>query len=202
MAAIREMYPADPNRIDLVAIPRKEKGEGLDEANALVLARIVTTGYDWDGEMRFSAFWQAVRGSMESGIKEFDDAEMQEAGVEGAKKWIAATESVWHSDGDKAWQDVKQSKTFVNKNPRKYRVQVKDREGWWKAGARNTPLPMDEGQYALFKEALENQVGNSDLKTDKPGGMLTLKPFAKNVEKLHEFVGKVVRWELRATPVG
>ena len=202
MAAIRGLEMNDLNHFQLVAIPRKDKGAELDEEKALTLARMVCLGADWDGEMRLSAFWEATRGSMESNIEEFDDAELQEAGIEGAKQVLAVRESNWHADHDPKWQGVKQDKCQVNQNPKKYRVKVKDREGWWKSGAKGTPQPLTELQYVLFKQAWENQLTNLiDLKTDKPGGLLFLRPFTKNLDKFKEFVGKVVRWELRPTPL-
>jgi len=201
VAAIREMYPSDPNRFDLVAIPRADKGSALKEEEALVLARIVCMGVEWDGEMKMSGFWQGVRGSMESNVREFDDHEMQEAGIDGAKKYIAVKESKWHADHDKAWDKVKQEPCFTDQSPRKYRVQVKDREGWWRVTPKGSPLPLELGQYELFKQACENQHGNPDLKTDRPGGMLFLRAYSPNLEKFKAMVGKVVRWELRPTPV-
>ena len=201
MAAIRQLDATDPNRIDLVVIPRKEKGTELDEEKALVLARIVTPGYDWDGEMKMSGFWSDVRRSMETNIKEFDDAELVQSGVEGAKQYIAVKESVWHADHDPAWKEVKQEPCYTNQNPKKFRVQVKDREGWWSVSPKNTSMPMKESQYILLTQALENQINNPDLKTDKPNGMLFIKQFAKNIEAFHAFVGKHVRWELRPSPL-
>ena len=201
MAAIRGLEMNDLNHFQLVAIPRKDKGTELDEEKALTLSRMVCLGSDWDGEMRLSAFWEAVRGSMESNIDEFDDAELQEAGVEGAKQVLAVRESTWHADHDPKWQGVKQDKCQVNQNPKKYRVKAKDREGWWKSGAKGTPQSLTELQYVLLKQACENQAGNPDLKTDKPGGLLMLKAFAKNLEAMKNFVGKIVRWELRPTPL-
>ena len=201
MAAIRSLEMSELNHFQLVAIPRKDKGTELDEEKALTLARMVCTGADWDGEMKLSGFWEATRGSMESNIDEFDDAELQEAGIEGAKQVLAVRESVWHADHDPKWQGVKQDKCQVNQNPKKYRVKVKDREGWWKSGAKGAALPFTEFQHVLLKQACENQIGNPDLKTDKPGGLLFLKAFAKNLETMKNFVGKVVRWELRPTPL-
>ena len=201
MAAIRGLEMNDLNHFSLVAIPRKDKGTELDEDKAITLARIVCLGADWDGEMKLSGFWEMTRGSMESSIEEFDDAELQEAGVEGAKQLIAVRESTWHADHDPKWQGVKQDKCQVNQNPKKYRVKIKDREGWWRSGAKGTPLAFTENQHIMFKQACENQTGNPDLKTDKPGGMLALKMFAKNLETLKTYVGKLVRWELRPTPL-
>lgn len=200
MAAIRELNANQSNRFDLVAIPKKEKGEGTDEDKALVLARMNCTGVDWEGGMRLSGFWQGTRGSMEKNVRSFEDAELIAAGVDGATQNLAVRESVWNKDGDKNWQGVKQEKTFTNLPPNKYRVKEKDKEGWWVATERNQSLPMNEINYAMFIEAVENQVGNADLKTDKPGGLLMLKPFKANHAKFHEFVGKHVRFELRESP--
>ena len=203
MAAIRGLEMNDLNHFQLVAIPRKDKGTELDEEKALTLARMVCLGSDWDGEMRLSAFWEAVRGSMELNIDDkSDDTEAQEAGLEGAKQVLVVREAVWHSDHDPKWQGVKQDTCLVNQNPKKYRVKVKDREGWWRSSAKGTAMAFTELQHILFKQACENQAGNIiDLKIDKPGGLLMLKAFAKNLEKFKEFVGKVVRWELRPTPL-
>jgi len=199
VAAIRELAPSKPNRFELVAIPQKEKGDGLDESKALVLARMNCTGVDWEGGMKLSAFNQAIRCSMERNVGEFEDGDLVNAGVENPPKQLLATrEAVWSKDGDKAWQGVKQDKCMVNLAPGKYRVKDKDHEGWWVVDPKNRPMPMTETNYGLFIQAIENvMTASSDLNLDKPGGMLMLKPFKANHAKFHDFVGKCVRWELR-----
>lgn len=197
MAAIKTLPASEDVRFELVAIPQKEKGTGLDEDKALVLARMNCTGVDWEGGMRLSGWNRGLRGSMEANVIEIEDAEMVAAGFEGAKQVLAVRESVWSKDGDKAWQGVKQDKCMVNLSPNKYRVKEKDHEGWWVANSKNQPLPFTETNYALFLKAVEDQLTNDVAKVDKPGGLLTLKPFKANHAKLHDYVGKHVRWELR-----
>lgn len=197
MAAIRALPASEDTRFELVAIPTKEKGQGLDEDKALVLARMNCTGVDWEGGMRLSGFNRGLRCSMEANVTEIEDAEMVAAGFDGAKQVLAVRESVWSKDGDKAWQGVKQEKCMVNLSPNKYRVKEKDHEGWWVANSKNQPLPFTETNYALFLKAVEDQLTNDVAKVDKPGGLLQLKPFKQSHAKLHDYVGKHVRWELR-----
>lgn len=204
MAAIREMFLNEKNRFDLVAIPKEEKG-GLAEKDAIVLCRYDTEGANWDGELKLSGHWESVRGSMEANVKEFTDGELVAAGVEEteAKAYIAVRESKWHADHDKAWDKVKQTPTFVNQSPKKYRTLLKDREGWWNVTKKGTPAPFEIGQYVLFMQAIEDvRTATAELNIDKPGGHISLKPFIKNrEEKLKAMIGKCVRWELRPTPI-
>ena len=197
MAAIRELRPNDRQRFELVAIPTKEKGGGLDEEKAMVLARMDCTGVDWEGGMILSSFNTDLRASMEKNVKEFEDVDAVRAGVEGAKQFLAVKESVWNKDGDKAWQGVKQDKCFTNLAPNKFRVKEKDKEGWWVADDKGRPLPFTEVNYGMLMSAFETQLENTLAKVDKPGWMLSLKPFKANHAKLHDYVGKSVRWELR-----
>lgn len=203
MAAIRELKVSEVNHFELVAIPKKEKGEGLDEEKAMVLARMNCLGVDWEGGMMLSAFWQASRGSMELNVMEFPDEEMVAAGFPDAKQNLAVRESVWSKDGDKAWQGVKQDKCKVNLSPNKYRVKDKDKEGWWVANSKNQPMPFTETNYAMFMDALRNQMGNPDLRTDqKSGAKLYIAPFKANHARMHDYVGKHLRWELRESSNG
>jgi hypothetical protein len=203
MASIKDMAPNKPNRFDFVVIPRMVKKDGTDasgwdEEHAMTIARMYCSGQDWDGGLKLSGFWTALRRGMENEIIEVDDADAILAGVEGAKKYVQGRKSQWFAEN--TGHKTAQAECYVDVTNRKLRVKEDAREGYFRVDSKGRALPFTEGSYVLLMQAIEDQIGNPDLKTDKPGGLLTLRPFKASHTKLHEYVGKFVKWELRETP--
>lgn len=203
MAAIRELSPHGINRFDLVVLPRATKkdgaeGGGWDETQAMTIARMVCPGTDWDGDMKLSAFWAAVRRAFENEVVACPDSDAIAAGVEGAVRYVAGRKSQWFAEN--TGHKTAQSECYVDVPNRKLRVPVEAREGYFRVDSKGRCLPMEEGNYVLLMQALEDQFGNPDLKTDKPGGMLMIRPFKAFHAKLREYIGRNLKWELRETP--
>jgi len=183
-------------KFNFVAIPQAKAGKGWAEDEALILFGVDTYHNDWDGEMRLSAHWREVRASMEQHIKkttpDADDNPMDDEPLEvyvPAKETLHAVSMNAKAEKVLAWN---------NTQPDNFQWDVNAREGYFRYDPKKRKAePITAETVKAFEQAIENRLNNSDVGTDKPGGMLFVKKYAKNRATFAEWVGRSVKWELR-----
>ena len=198
MPILKEMSkdPEIRTKFNFVAIPQAKGGKGWSEEEAITLFGVDTYYMDWDGGMRCSAHWQEVRAAMEDGIRAtFPDADNSQVEDEPVAVYVPAKETV-HAVSMNA--NAVKASAFNNTHASKFQYKPEDRYGFFRFDTKkHAAQPLTIENVKAFLQALDNRANNNDLGTDKPGGQLFIKKYAKNQAKFVEMVGRPVKWELR-----
>lgn len=184
-------------KFNFVVIPQAKDGKGFSEAEAVILCGFDTFGLDWDGGLKCSGLRKALWSAMECEFTEcFPDADPMDPEPVGVLMPSKTSMHAIAMTGEKA-KIQKPGANNIHENH--FQWEYDRREGYFNYDVKTRkPEPLTPNHVRAVEQAFERQVNSPDLLTDKPGGHLFLKRHAKGREKFATFVGRVVKWELRA----